>query len=269
MRKSRLILGALVCCISFAFIINPTRFIDTYKVIKVNGLIVYKKSSKNMLQGDEFSENEELVFKTADSKAAVISVQKGRFILAPGTDKNKYAAKSNLLPASSNVSSRDGAVLNLLDLQNLFTGNLVVLNKTKVFVGKETFPMNDKCFFYLRYKYGTEEINKKLSFEGDKIIFDRSEILSVDGKPVNMDKIDCKLYYLNDLKNSSLVNEFTLALPENETMKAEIGILLQEVSNKQYGQKIDEVMAYLKDFYGKSRKPNVMEWMKEYMNITE
>ncbi len=260
---------ALVCCISFAFVINPGKYIDTYKVIKVNGQIVYKKTSKNMAQGDQFTENEELLFKTSDSKAAVISVQKGRFILAPGADKNKFAAKSNLLPASSNVSSRDGAILNLLDLQNMFTGNLVVLNKTKDYVGKETFPMNEKCFFYLRYKLNGEEINKKLSYEGDKLVFDRNEILTVDGKAVSADKLECKLYYLNDLKNSTLINEFVLSLPDNETLKSEIGIILSEVNDKEYGQKIDEVMAYLKDFYGKSKKNNVMDWMKEYMNISE
>jgi hypothetical protein len=248
---------------------SVNKLADTYKVIKVTGEIVYKKSNKLMVQGDQFSENEELVFKTTESKAAVISVQKGRFILAPGLDKSKTSAKSNLLPASSNVSSRDGSILNLLDLQNYFNGKVLVINKHKVFVGKDNFPQNDKAFFYLKYTFNQETINKKLSYENDNIIFDRKEILSIDGKPIEVQSIDCKLFYMNDKKVTTLINEFTLVLPENENLKSELGILVEEITSKPYNEKVEEVMAYLSDFYGKPKKINVTDWLRDEMKIAQ
>ena len=82
---------ALICLIAsfgLAFIYKPNVTLDTYKVIKVTGNIIYKKNNKDVIQGDLFPENEQIVFKTVDSKAAIISTAKGRFILAPGADKN-------------------------------------------------------------------------------------------------------------------------------------------------------------------------------------
>lgn len=77
----------LVACFGFAFVYKPNVTLDTYKVIKVTGSILYKKTNKSMLQGDLFPENEQILFKTTDSKAAIISTAKGRFILAPGAEK--------------------------------------------------------------------------------------------------------------------------------------------------------------------------------------
>ena len=56
---------------------------DNYRVIKVNGRILYIRNGKDMLTGDIFSPKERLNFKTDDSRAAVISKIAGRKILSP------------------------------------------------------------------------------------------------------------------------------------------------------------------------------------------
>jgi hypothetical protein len=259
--KNRLLLLGIIACVSMAFVYKPAVMLDNYKVIKVTGTILYKKNNKNVLQGDLFPENEQIVFKTVDSKAAVISTARGRFILAPGTEK-KGDVKANLLPASSNVSSRSGAIINVVDLQNMFTGNFVVLGKMKMHINKDNFPMNESTFFYLRYKYKGEDVNKKLPFEGEKLIFERSSILIVDGQPITAtDTPEFKLYY-TDGKSSQLINSFNLVMPDSDALKQETTILLNELKDKNYTTKVDEFMAYLNDFYGKSNKTNVMDWLK-------
>ncbi|MFL5753149.1 MAG: hypothetical protein ACJ76F_07075 [Bacteroidia bacterium] len=265
MKKSLILIG-LLACISLAFVHKSAVVMDNYKVIKVTGNIIYKKNNKNVSQGDLFPENEQIVFKTPESKAAVISTAKGRFILAPGSDK-KADVKANLLPASSNVSSRSGAIINVVDLQNMFTGNFVVLGKMKMHINKDNFPMSESNFFYLRYKYKGEDINKKLAFEGEKLIFDKEQILLVDGKPVaGPDAPEYKLYY-TDGKSSQLINSFNLVMPETEALKAETGILLTAIGDKNYTAKVDEFIAYLNDFYGKSNKTNVMDWLKSNFSL--
>ncbi len=259
---------ALILMSTFVFKSSRKMEVDKYKVIKITGNIIYAKNKKNVSQGDLFPETEKIEFKTPDSKAAIISTAKGRFILAPGADKSKTTVKANLLPASNNVSSRSGAVNNILDLQNLFTGNIVVLNKLKVSINKETYPMGDNSFFYLRYKYKGEEINKKLSYENDKLVFDKTELLMVDGKAISApDENKYKLFYMSDSKTSTLINEFALITPNDETLKSEINIMLKEVEGKSYSEKVDETIAYLNDFYGKANKNNVMEWLKVNCNL--
>lgn len=260
-------LVGLIASFGLAFVFKPSVTLDTYKVIKVTGNIIYKKNNKSVIQGDLFPENEQIVFKTDDSKAAVISTAKGRFILAPGADKNAQV-KANLLPASSNVSSRSGAVINIIDLQNAFTGNYVVLGKSRIHINKDNFPMNEKSFFFLRFKYKGEEISKKLDFEDEKLIFNKEQIMMVDGKPIDkFDTQEVKLYYFNQSGNSQLINTFNLFLPNDAELKKETEILLAEIKDKTYSAKVDEFMAYMNDFYGKANKQNAMDWLKTNFNL--
>ena len=67
---------------------------DSYKVIRVNGQIVFSKNGNSMKTGDVFASNEKLNFKSSDSRAAVISRKRGRFVLTSNTS----SAKANLIP---------------------------------------------------------------------------------------------------------------------------------------------------------------------------
>ena len=140
----KIALLGLLACFSLAFVYKPNVTLDTFKVIKVTGIITYKKSNKNMLQGDLFPENEQILFKTTESKAAIISTAKGRFILAPGSEK-KADVKANLLPASSNISSRSGAVINIIDLQNMFTGNYTFWYESSQLATRQKAQQNKKA----------------------------------------------------------------------------------------------------------------------------
>lgn len=265
MKKTAIV--GLVACFGFAFVYKPNVTLDTYKVIKVTGSILYKKTNKSMLQGDLFPENEQILFKTTDSKAAIISTAKGRFILAPGAEK-KMDVKANLLPASSNISSRSGAVINIIDLKNAFTGNYVVLGKSKIHINKDNFPQNEKSFFYLRYKYKGEDINKKLANEGEKLIFDKEQIMMVDAKMIDaFDSPEVSLYYTSDGSSSQLINTFNMFLPGDDELKKETSILLDEIKDKTYTAKVDEFLAYMNDFYGKANKQNAMDWLKTNFNL--
>ena len=131
------IASLLILC---AMILTTVSFAQgNYKVIKVNGQIVMEKNGQALQNGLTFSEKEKLLFKSPGSKAAVISSTKGRMILTEGAG-NKSGA--NYVPAMSNVSSRAGALLNFIDLQNHFKGNYVILDKVEIQIDQNNFPMN-------------------------------------------------------------------------------------------------------------------------------
>src|SRR5690606_9997203 len=117
---------------------------DQYKVIKVDGQIVFQKTNTDMKMGDIFMPGTVLDFRTPQSRAAVISQIKGRFVLSASEQ-----GQTNILPAANNVSSRSGALINLIDLQNHFSGKYLVIGKMELQLGKEAFPMNESNFFYL------------------------------------------------------------------------------------------------------------------------
>lgn len=233
---------------------------DDYRVIKVNGHIFYVSKGSEMAQGDVFSPKEQLKFKTDDSKAAVISKVHGRKILSP---KNGKTSKATLLPPMNNISSRSGGLNNLIDLKNHFDGNYLVLERSELKISDESFPMNDKAFFFLSYSYNGETINKKLSHDGDKLILSKEEIFKIDGKAIDVDELEkVELAYLSD-KSKTPINTFKLVSPNTETILPEIQIINEEISDD--SKRVEEITSYLNEYYGKANKANLSEWIDKHL----
>jgi hypothetical protein len=235
---------------------------DNYKVIRVNGTIQYVRTGNNMSMGDVFSADEDLSFGSPDSRAAVIQPGKGRFILTPGTAGGPSGAKSNFLPAMSNISSRGGALNSMTDLQNQFSEKVAVLYQANWFINPYKFPMNGDRFFFLRFNYKGDIINKKLPFEENKLTFSREEILKVDGNPIDRpDSPETTLYYYA-AEGPLFINSFQLVFPDLDEFRKEAVIILDEMAREDYSRKVNEVAGYLYEFYGKPDKEDVMHYLE-------
>ncbi len=234
---------------------------DKYKVIKVDGKIVFENTRESMKKGDIFLSGMALSFETPQSRAAVISSIKGRFVLSAS-----QKGQTKILPAANNISSRAGALINMIDLQNHFSGKYLVLGKSELQLGQEAFPMNEESFFYLTYTHNDEQIRKKLSSNGDKLILDKEEIFKIDGEAIPVEEKQMTLYYRSDGK-SSKVNTFTPVFPDLNDLKEEVEIILSEYGEKDNKTKIKEVTSYLNEFYGNPQKDDLAAWMKEEFSI--
>lgn len=236
---------------------------EQYKVIKVDGQIIFVSNKQSMKSGDIFVSGTGLEFKTPQSRAAVISKIKGRFVLSPS---EKGQAK--ILPAANNISSRAGALINIIDLQNHFDGRYLVINKMELEIGEQTFPMNDDAFFYLAYYHNDEQIRKKLDHNGNKLILDKAEIFKIDDRPIEVTEKEMTLFYRNNGK-SSKISTFTPVFPDSDELKTEIEIIMEEFDGKDNATKIKEITAYLNEFYGKPQKENLSEWLDDEFSIKE
>ena len=194
---------------------------DKYKVIKVDGRIVFQKTKEDMKKGDVFLSGMALTFETPQSRAAVISALKGRFVLS-ASEKGQ----TKILPAANNISSRAGALINMIDLQNHFQGKYLVIGEMKLELGKEAFPMDDENFFYLSYEHNDETIRKKLDSEGAFLVLNKDEIFKIDGEPIPVEEKEMTLYYRSG-GNSQKVNTFTPIFPDTQDLKEEVEIILR------------------------------------------
>jgi hypothetical protein len=233
----------------------------SFKVIKVNGDIVLKAKGVSLETGTVFSEKEDLLFRTEDATAAVINSQKGRLIL---TSKNHdlSSASSNYLPSMYNISTRgSGTLASLKDLQAHFSGNYVVLGTEKIEINSSNFPINDESFFFIKYIYKGESINKKLDHIGDTLIIDKKALFSIDGKEISRpDNTNIALFYKKGA-DYILINSFDLILPDVQQIKKEIQVILDEFKNKSTNDKIIEITYYINEFYGKVDKENLETWL--------
>lgn len=249
--------------ISLVFIIltSADKIADEYKVIKVTGKILYKNTGKEMSTGDVFKSNVPLMFNSDNSRAAIISKLKGRFVLAPPSKSQK----TNLVPAVNNISSRSGAIVNELDLKNHFSGNYLILNRLELPVSESTFPQDKEHFFFLSYEYKGEKIAKKLPSNGNKLILDKDEIFSIDGSPIAPFNTEMVLLYRDaSSKENMTISKFNPVFPDDESLKKEVEVILNEYSDKTDEKKYNEVKGYLTEFYGKPYDDNLHEWMNQF-----
>lgn len=239
---------------------------DNLKVIRVNGSILLKAKNISLETGTVFSEKEDLLFRSEDATAAVINSQKGRLILT-SNNHDLSKAKSNNLPSMYNISTRGGSLSKLLDLQNHFSGKYVVLGRQAIGLDKKNFPLDNDHFFFLRYLYNGEEINKKLGYSGDSLIIDKSSLFTVDGKPIpSPDNTSIRLFYRKGLE-SVAVSEFDLIFPDMAQLKNEVQIILDETKDKSLKQKIGEVNSFINEFYGKVYQENLVSWLENDMGL--
>ena len=236
---------------------------SSYKVIKVNGSIQYVRTGSQMTLGDVFPDNEDLRFETPNSRAAVINPDKGRFILTPQSASQLSGAKSNFLPAMSSISTRGGALNSLNDIQDQFTGPVAILHKASWHINPYQFPIDENSFFYLQYQYKGEQINKKLLFEENNLVFSRDDILKIDDQPIPaIDKPSAILYYYS-ADGSQYISSFELIFPQLDLLKSETGIILDEFADEEYSRKVNELSGYLYEFYGKPDKEDVMLFLEK------
>lgn len=229
---------------------------DKYKVIKVDGKIILEKTKEDLKKGDVFLAGMALNFKTPQSRAAVISSLKGRFILSAS---EKGQAK--ILPAANNLSSRAGALINMIDLQNHFSGRYLVIGEMKLAIGKEAFPLDNEHFFYLSFDHQGETIRKKLNAEDNHLVLNKEDIFKVDGESITYSEKEMILYYRSE-GESRKINNFTPVFPSLVDLKDEVRIILDEYSDKDNEKKIKEVTSYLNEFYGRPQKDNLGAWLE-------
>jgi hypothetical protein len=258
---------SIIATLLFVFIfIHPVFSQDDFKVIKVNGSILLKTRGVSLETGTVFSGKDVLLFKSEDATAAVINSQKGRLVL---TNKNHdlATAKSNSLPSMYNISSRGGSLINNSDLSANFSGKYVVLDKQYIELDGKTYPMNKDHFFFLRYIYKGEEINKRLDFSGDSLIIDKVTLLTVDGNPIpSADNTAIKLFYRKGTE-SVFISDFDLIFPDMKQLKKEIGVILPEIKEKPAREKVGEIDSYINEFYGKVQRENLTKWLEKNFGI--
>jgi hypothetical protein len=234
---------------------------ENFKVIKVNGTIILKDKGVSLETGTVFSDKEDLLFRSEDASAAVINSQKGRLILT-NKSHDLATAKSNFLPSMYNISSRGGSFGNLVDLKNYFSEKCVVLDKQYLTVNDASFPMDNNHFFFFRYVYNGSVINKKLSFSGDTLFIDKRNLYTVDGKPIpSPDNTAITLFYMKGTEYV-LINSFDLIFPNTDQLKKEVRIILNELKDKSFKEKLAEVSAYINEEYGKVYQINLLSWLE-------
>jgi len=271
MKMQHLLSGLILASL---FIINSETYAqDRFTVIKISGSIVISRTNSPLDIGTAFEQDEDLLFKIPASRAAVINPQRGRYLLTADNELDFRNSKSDFLPASDKIAARGiGVILNVNDLKNYFEGSYVILDSIKIKLNPDVFPMSDKKYFYIRYSYKDETINKKLKFTSDTLIIKRNELFTIDGKEIPHPEItEMKLMYMEEGLNyvSTPICAFTPVFPDLFQLKKEVKVILDQMKPKSYKEKLLEISSFINDFYGKPDEDNMKEWLRVNFGLKE
>jgi hypothetical protein len=236
----------------------------------VNGEIIATKANVTLKNGVEVNSDDNFDFRRPNSRAAMINAERGRIVL---TEQNAADAFSRaaFAPAMSSVSSRSGAVSNIGELQTIFADKMLIIDEIELQVGAEYFPMEDQKFFFIRFTFNNEIINKRLPYTGDVLKIDKDELFVVDGKPITApDEKEVSLYYHNktdEKPESVLISSFEPVFVSGESLKPEVKIIIDEFEGQPTDKMLAEIYDYLNSFYGNIDRTHLECWLKKEFNL--
>jgi hypothetical protein len=258
---------------------------EVYFITFVKGTIILEKTQKALKVGDKISPKDKIIFREKDAMAAVLSPQKGRFTLT--ADKAQKNAKGEFLAlieasmsplgSAKKLSTRTGLLTNIIELQKFFAANdslsqgrFLVTGKGKYLLAKTAFPLDDKHFFFIRYIYEGQQINKKLSYSADTLFMDKT-VYQVDGKdiiPAAASDMKLYQYVVRDKPESILITDFHPVFIEREKLKEELRVLVDQLK-VMYKSNFDNVynnaLLHVNTYYGKPDTEVLKQIVKELM----
>lgn len=270
MKKTR---RKLISSILFIFIIGSLNAQELYHVMNVKGLIKVKSSNEELKPGLKISENEKVIFESANAAALIMSPSQGRFVLKPQEDValdsyTEFVVSEVIGLSTRRTSSRAGLVNSGIELQKKFEDQpiLIIGDEMKIFINSNAYEMNDRNFFYIDYTYKGEVIHKKLDFNNDTLIFNKENIFTVEGiDSINIEETSnfILFYYDTQQEKSTLGYKFEPIFVTNEDLKIEVDILLSILEEKKLSNKkiIEEVEVYVSEAYCTPEKSDLFSWL--------
>ncbi len=251
---SNKILFTVLCLVAML-----TGFSQSYTVIQVIGDI--EVNGNKLSRGTKLEADDELVFKSAGAKAAVLSNEKGRYVLqkeqqAASSSDIGYAISSLISPVRGKMSTRSGMLINKLDFESRFSKPFVWIGEQLSFeVSPASYPIGNDGFFFIRYQYNGETINKKLAGANDKFILNKSEFYSVDNQPIKPNTVtDMSLFYFTvSTKKAEKLTDITI-FPMSMEEFTEVYELMKTDGEALSDEQVGEVMGSL---YGNYSEENL------------
>jgi len=270
---------------------------DEYFVAHIHGKIYHSGTNNVIKLGEKINLDQALDFTTESDFLAVISPARGRFLIRKNKGGKRSSAprilvaiSDNLVPATlpQTLAGR-GNVNSPADLKMMFNNlakkqqdtlvNILLIDSVKLELEGAGFNERDSKFFFIRYDFSREAINKKLNFMPGTnlkelfLVIDKG-IFLVDGKSIDPGLTsNLQLFYYNASERSSdLIGKIKIILVEKNIILQEIGILQKNLRILYEGKKNqnelirDAIFSELENNYGYIDRVNILALLSTIKN---
>lgn len=163
-----------------------------YRVIQLNCPYIIV-SGQMVHKGDVIPDKSEIEWSNAKQAVRILDLKTKRqyLLTAKMFARNNKVKIEDVLLATKQLSSRSKTPSTILELSSAIPDSIFVLGEALIPCDLET---DDNKFFFARYQYKGESINKQLVCTEDGIILDEG-ILYIDGNRIESSDIVFDLYY--------------------------------------------------------------------------
>lgn len=250
-----------ICAILLIF--AQLGFAQSYTIIHVKGDMKLADGT-SLKRGTKLNADAQIVFGSEDAAAAAISSTRGRFVIKKGgvsdnQNDSFYLLKAVLTPVKGRMSTRSGKLNNLVVLQKFFSEMPLAFlgDKEYLEISEEAFPQDYQRFFFLRYQYNGESINKKLLSDKQTMIWDQQEIYKVDGEKIPQSETsNHELFYLGDSGTPIKISTVDFTFVPMAELEILVDIIkAEETDSKETQMKL--LTELITELYGKPQMTSV------------
>jgi len=245
-----------------------------YLVVGVKGNIKSKKNNKTLRPGDLIPESDLLTFKTADDFVTLYTKEGTRKIARyPETRfRQKNAVQELPLIVADGAPSSlpiDPFFAKVEDAKKFFSerGFILFGPESRIKVPKSLFPLSKALFFYVNYDFKEDNVDKKVDYKADSVIFIKKNIFKIDGKEVDGKFAEnWRLYYYFQPKNKhTFLGKFKPVFPVDERLKEETDVLVNMLKAKNATDEtiVVELAGYMNQHYGNMIADDFRQWVAE------
>jgi hypothetical protein len=261
--------------------LSPKAYADQYVILHIKGSLKLASSGKALKAGDKVDEKAKVIFGTASTMAAVFHPSRGRFILKPQSQDNGSSELSTFLSETivagrSKMSTKAGKLTNDLEFQALFEanpkeyfeGNFLLFSEETAFeFALGEYPQDAGNFFFIRYQYQGDHINKKIPVDGNRFLINTEELFKVDGNPITPSDAKELTLYLRDAANSASrkICQIRFKVIDKTALTNELHLIKPYLSGLGRQERINEVIGYLADTHGRADEDALVDFLKENM----
>lgn len=202
---------------------------QSLKLITISGGWAKKTNGQLLKRGDFVNPSEKIIVSSASVVLAFLGPgTQVRFSKASSAGRPVISGQSELwmvlknalqpVVAEKTLAGRNTVVNSLFELEKYLgrfqadTGKLLVVDKTEILLSEQAFSERNRKYFFMRYSYKGEKVNKKLAFREQTgvattvaLVLDTS-LLKVDNRPVHLfETAQWQLFYYNEAQKEALL----------------------------------------------------------------
>lgn len=173
---------------------------EQYRILFINSDSI-NIGGKQCYVNDCFSSEDRIRWKNKNQvmKVICLSTQQQRIFAARDLKKSKHKTLSSYISQRKSMSTRDGGVLTLSQLEDHLAATFYLIDSIEI---KTIAPIDEHHFFYAEYCYKGNSILKRLPAIEQGFLIDFS-LFTIDDKPITPFETDLSIFYLDEAKSSS------------------------------------------------------------------